>query len=54
MAETLDCVLHLVLMEGDVSGALDYAQERIKALLQGKAWLGELVMTGGLWRVTGN
>lgn len=54
IADTLDRVLHHLLMEDDVGKALEYAKGRIRGLLTGECWLGELVMTGGLWRVTGS
>jgi DNA polymerase delta subunit 1 len=40
-------------MQCDVPGAVKYAEGQIARLLSGRVELWELVMTGGLWRVTG-
>jgi hypothetical protein len=40
-------------MQRDVPGAVKYAEGQIARLLSGRVELWELVMTGGLWRVTG-
>jgi DNA polymerase delta subunit 1 len=43
-----------ILMENDVVGAVDFAATEIRRLLSGRAEMSEFVMTGGLWRVTGD
>ena len=40
-------------MRDDTAGALQFAERQIRRLLTGEVSLRELVMTGGLWRVTG-
>jgi hypothetical protein len=40
-------------MQRDVTGAVKYVEGQIARLLSGRVELWELVMTGGLWRVTG-
>lgn len=42
-----------ILMEDDVSGAVEFVKGEIRRLLSGHVEIYELVMTGGLWRVTG-
>jgi len=43
-----------ILMKDDVSGAVAFAEGEIRRLLSGKADIYEFVMTGGLWRITGD
>ena len=40
-------------MQEDVAGAVAFAKGEIRRLLQGQVTVAELVMTGGLWRITG-
>jgi hypothetical protein len=40
-------------MQRDVLGAVKFVEAQIARLLSGRVELWELVMTGGLWRVTG-
>lgn len=40
-------------MRGDPEGAAEFAKEEIRRLLSGRVEMSELVMSGGLWRVTG-
>lgn len=40
-------------MQRDAPGAVSYVEGQIARLLSGRVELWELVMTGGLWRVTG-
>lgn len=46
-------VLVRVLMKDDVSGAVKFVESEVRRLLSGRVSMHELVMTGGLWRVTG-
>lgn len=46
-------VLVRVIMGNDVSGAVKFAETEIQRLLRGQVTIYELIMTGGLWRVTG-
>jgi DNA polymerase delta subunit 1 len=43
-----------ILMHNDVGGAVSFAEAEIRRLLSGKVEVYELVMTGGLWRITGD
>ena len=56
-APIVSTILHMslvkILMENDVSGAVQFAESEIRRLLSGRVEMNELVMTGGLWRVTG-
>ncbi|KAF6253905.1 hypothetical protein COO60DRAFT_1642829 [Scenedesmus sp. NREL 46B-D3] len=45
--------LEHILMQRDVAGAVKHVEGQIARLLSGRVELWELVMTGGLWRVTG-
>lgn len=38
----------------DVNSAIEFAKEKIKQLLSGECGIWHLIMTGGLWRVTGS
>lgn len=40
-------------MQEDVQAAVSFVESEVRRLLLGKVELSELVMTGGLWRVTG-
>lgn len=40
-------------MAEDIPAAVSYVEAEVKRLLGGKVDIGELAMTGGLWRVTG-
>jgi DNA polymerase delta subunit 1 len=54
--QLLNCpqgALEQILMQRDVPGAVRFAEGQIARLLSGRVELWELVMTGGLWRVTG-
>ena len=50
---TLHGCLLRILMHQDIDAALKFAEERIDRLLGGNVEVFDLVMTGGLWRVTG-
>jgi len=43
-----------ILMKDDVLGAVAFAEGEIRRLLSGKADIYEFIMTGGLWRITGD
>lgn len=45
--------LEHILMDGDVSGAVDFVCDKIQRLLSGDYGIWHFIMTGGLWRVTG-
>lgn len=45
--------LHRIIVEKDVESAVSFAKESIKRLLSGEVGLWHLIMTGGLWRITG-
>jgi len=51
---TLHGALVRILMHNDVHGAISFAEGEIQRLLSGHVGLHELIMTGGLWRVTGD
>lgn len=40
-------------MHSDVAGAVAFVERQVARLLSGRVGVWELVMTGGLWRVTG-
>ena len=40
-------------LQEDVPGAVAFAKGEVKRLLLGQCNVAELVMTGGLWRITG-
>ncbi|KAK9916419.1 hypothetical protein WJX75_002409 [Coccomyxa subellipsoidea] len=50
---TLQGVLARIIMQEDMTGAVEYAEGQIRRLLSGQVELWELPLTGGLWRVTG-
>lgn len=50
---TLHGCLVRILMQEDIPGAVAFAEGQIRRLLTGRVSMHELVMTGGLWRVTG-
>lgn len=41
-------------MLDNVSTAVEFVKEKIKQLLSGECGIWHLIMTGGLWRVTGS
>ena len=43
----------MVDLQDDVQSAIAFAEEAIRRLLMGRQELSALVLTGGLWRVTG-
>lgn len=51
---TLHGSLVRILMKNDVDGALQFAKGEIYRLLSGNVDMYELIMTGGLWRVSGD
>ena len=53
MQGALGGVLARLLMRRDAASAVRFAESEISRLLSGRVELWELVMTGGLWRVTG-
>eukprot|EP00887_Chlorella_sp_A99_P005178 scaffold1.g5178.t1 len=53
MRTTLHGALVRIIMQGDVEAAVRFVEGEVLRLLLGRVDLGELVMTGGLWRVTG-
>ncbi|GIL72478.1 hypothetical protein Vretifemale_2820 [Volvox reticuliferus] len=53
VTEVLQGSLERILMKDDVEAAVSYAEGQIWRLLSGRVELGELAMTGGLWRITG-
>ena len=53
LRSTLHGCLVRILMQQDIHAALKFASNEIHRLLSGKVTIFELVMTGGLWRVTG-
>ncbi|GFH25722.1 DNA polymerase delta catalytic subunit, partial [Haematococcus lacustris] len=52
--QVLGGALRRILMDQDIPAATAFAQEQIQRLLSGQVQLWELVMTGGLWRITGS
>lgn len=48
----LTTCLHLLLVERNLERSLLHAASEIRRLLSGEVDLGELIMTGGLWRLT--
>lgn len=40
-------------MQEDVAGAVQFVEKEVRRLLEGGCELSEMVMTGGLWRLTG-
>lgn len=44
-------VLHKIIVDHDVEGAVEESKTWIRRLVSGKLSMAELVMTGGLWRV---
>jgi hypothetical protein len=44
-------VLHKIIVDRDVEGAVEESKTWIRRLVSGKLSMAELVMTGGLWRV---
>ncbi|WIA33365.1 hypothetical protein OEZ86_006502 [Tetradesmus obliquus] len=53
LQNTLMGALQHILMQRDVPGAMRFVEGQIARLLSGRVELWECVMTGGLWRVTG-
>ncbi|KAL4859641.1 DNA polymerase delta catalytic subunit [Chlorella vulgaris] len=53
LRKALHGALVRILMEDNLRGALDFVSGEIRRLLSGQVELHELIMTGGLWRVTG-
>eukprot|EP00803_Ostreobium_quekettii_P009207 evm.model.scf_772EXC.4 EVM.evm.TU.scf_772EXC.4 scf_772EXC:31453-42840(-) len=53
VSRTLQGALQRILMENDVPGAVRYVSEEIQRLLSGDYGIWHTIMTGGLWRVTG-
>ncbi|GMH36104.1 hypothetical protein BSKO_03972 [Bryopsis sp. KO-2023] len=51
---TLQGAITQILMEGDVTLATKYVKQQVKKLLTGEYGIWHLIMTGGLWRVTGS
>ncbi|KAK9810365.1 hypothetical protein WJX72_009511 [[Myrmecia] bisecta] len=45
--------LRRIIMQDDVKGAVEFVEGEVRRLLSGRCELWEMVMTGGLWRVTG-
>ena len=39
--------------QDDAQAALGFAEGEIRRLLSGRVYLSDLIMTGGLWRITG-
>jgi DNA polymerase delta subunit 1 len=50
---TLQGVIKRIVMQDDVDAAVEFAKAQIRRLLSGRCELWELVMTGGLWRMSG-
>ncbi|RMZ54960.1 hypothetical protein APUTEX25_000477, partial [Auxenochlorella protothecoides] len=50
---TLHGVLERIIMRGDVESAIAFVEEEVRRLLSGRVSLHELIMTQGLWRITG-
>lgn len=50
---TLHGCLERLIMHQDISAALKFAKSEIYRLLSARVEVWELIMTGGLWRVTG-
>jgi hypothetical protein len=44
-------VLHKIIVDRDVEGAVEESKNWIRRLVSGKLSMAEFVMTGGLWRV---
>ncbi|KAI3433870.1 hypothetical protein D9Q98_003673 [Chlorella vulgaris] len=53
LRKALHGALVRILMEDNLRGALEFVSGEIRRLLSGQVELHELIMTGGLWRVTG-
>ena len=39
--------------QGNVPAAVEFVEQEVRRLLEGRCELSEMVMTGGLWRITG-
>lgn len=50
---TLQGALQRIIMQDNVKAAVTYVEGQIRRLLSGRVEMSELIMTGGLWRITG-
>ena len=41
-------------LQEDVAAAVRFVEAEVRRLLEGRCELSEMVMTGGLWRITGD